>query len=104
MQYIENKIKLLSNLNTQIENLRSLDTIPAVLMKNDGCTEQLVLKDGKLVLVGMENDCICSVASYGRIILTTQGYKDWGEYIPCSDYYFVKLGERVIDMIIKEYL
>ena len=106
MQYIENKIKKLNDLNTQIENLRALDTIPAVLMENNGYTERLSIKYGKIVLVGMEKDCICSVESYGRIILTKQGYKDWGEYVSygCGNYYFVRLGERVIDKIIQEYL
>ena len=104
MQYIKDKIAKLNDLNTKIDNLRVMGTIPAVLMESDGQTEKLSFKKGKLVLVGLEKDCIHSIYNYGTIVLSKQGYEDWGEFVPCAKYYFVKVNSDIIDKIIRDCL
>ena len=98
MKYINDLITKLSDLNKQIEFFKSMDLIPAVLVYKNN----LSYKNGKVVIVGMEKDCILSVQSNNEIILSTIGYEDWGEYVPSSNYWFEKLTDDTINKIVRD--
>ena len=102
MKHINDLITKLSDLNKQIEFFKEMDLIPAVLIESNGHKNNLSYKNGKVVLVGMEKDCILSIGQHNEIILSTIGYEDWGEYIPCTNYWFEKLTDDTINKIVRD--
>lgn len=102
MKYINDLITKLSDLNKQIEFFKEMDLIPAVLIVNNGYKNNLSYKNGKVVLVGMEKDCILSVQSHNEIILSTIGYEEWGEYVPSHNYWFEKVTDDTINKIVRD--
>ena len=102
MKHINDLITKLSDLNKQIEFFKEMDLIPAVLIESNGHKNNLSYKNGKVVLVGMEKDCILSIGQHNEIILSTIGYEDWGEYIPCTNYWFEKLTDETINKIVRD--
>ena len=98
MAYLNETIKHLTELSEQIDCLLDMGLVPAVLMSDDKVVKNT---DGKIIIVGMENDCILHLSTNYEIALTSIGIDDWGHYITPS-HYFIKLNNVTMKKILPQ--
>ena len=98
MAYLNETIKHLTELNKQIDNLLDMGLTPAILMSGVKICRN---SDNKIIVVGMENDCIRCITFDYHIVLSDIGREDWREYIS-PDKYFLKLNNVTMKKILPQ--